>query len=87
MKAKHASKAAVLVKALKALPRIGRTLSDKPGKYHDCTWLELQAAEMQDGTSQGSKEWCDVPPETGRKIVAAATAIIKAELRKLGVRT
>lgn len=86
MKAERTQEAAALVKALKVLPSVGRALSDKPGKYHDCTWLELQAAEMAEGESQGTEHYADVPPRVGRKIVAAARKIIEAELRSLGVR-
>jgi hypothetical protein len=85
MKAKNAKLGADLVAALKVLPKARRALSDKPHGYHDAIWLEMQAAEMQDGESQGSTHWFDVPPRIGRKILDAAEKIIRAELSRIGV--
>lgn len=85
MKAANAKQASELVNAHGALPAVAHALSEKPGKYHECVHLELSAAEIQGGEGQGASFYCTVPAATGRKIVAAARQIVKADLKRLGV--
>ena len=86
MKAKDAEIGAALCVALKELPKVRRALSDKPpDRFNDCVHLELQAAKMNDGESQGSSHYFNVPPKIGRVILDATDKIIRAELRRLGV--
>lgn len=86
MKRKNVKKAAPLIGALAKLPKVGKALTEKPGKYNDAVWLSLTAAEMNGGVEQGATYYCAVPAAVGRKIVAAAEKIIKRELKILGVK-
>ena len=85
MKPKDAKLAAVLCEALATLPKTRRALSDKPRRMYEGVHLELQAAQMQDGESQGATYYFTVPPKLGRIIVDAAEKIIRAELKRLGI--
>lgn len=87
MKGKDAHRAAQLYAALTELPRVRRSLSDRAGKWHDCIHLEMEAAEMRDGETQGSSHYFTVPPDVGRDILDAARTIIRKRLEKLGVKT
>lgn len=90
MKAKDAKLAAQLVEALESLSNVRDALTDRPvHKYgqrlYDGIYLEMQAAQMRFGESQGSDHWFDLPPAIGREILDAAEKIIRARLKKLGV--
>lgn len=80
----NAKLGAGLVAALRELPKTRRALSDKPRLY-DGVHLELSAAEMQDGESQGSNSYFNVPPKIGTAILNAAEKIIRAELKRIGI--
>lgn len=75
--------AAELFTAIAALPKVRRALTNKPSRYHDAVYLEMQAAEMSDGTGQGCNHYFDLPPALGRAILDAAEQLICAEMKRL----
>jgi hypothetical protein len=74
-----------LCEAIAELPKVRRSLSDKPGKFHDAVHLELSAAQMSDGEGQGSDHYFYVPPLLGKAIIDAAEKIIRDEMRRINV--
>jgi hypothetical protein len=84
MKAKDAALGAQLAEALAELPRVRKGLHAK-SKYYDGYVLEIQAAEVSDGETQGSDHWFYVPPELAGPILDAAEKVIRDKLRALGV--
>jgi hypothetical protein len=84
MKAKDAALAAHLVDALAELPRVRKGLHEK-SKWYDGFVLELQAAEVSDGETQGAKHYFHVPPELAPSILDAAEKAIRDKLKELGV--
>ena len=86
MKIDNIEAAAVLTHALKELPKVRKRLRAKPSKYHDAIGLELQAADISDGVTQGSNAYFHVPSKLGELILDAAEHVIRKELKKIGVK-
>lgn len=74
-----------LFKAIAALPKVRRALSDKSGEHHDSVHLQLLAAEMENGESGGGSHYFCVRPALGRAICDAAEPLIRAEMKRLGI--
>jgi hypothetical protein len=85
MKAKDAALAAQLVEALAELPRVRKGLYAK-SKYSDGFALEIQAAELDDGVTQGADHYFHLPREMAAPILDAAERAIREKLKALGVR-
>jgi hypothetical protein len=84
VKAKDAALAARLVEALDELPRVRKGLHAK-SKFYDGFELELIAAEVSDGETQGGSHYFNVPPDLAPPILDAAEKVIRAKLKALGV--
>lgn len=84
MKAKDTALAAQLVEALAEVPRVRKGLYAK-SKYYDGYVLEIQAAEVSDGETQGANYYFSVPREMAAPILDAAEKVIREKLKALGV--
>lgn len=85
MTADEARRAAQLCEAIADFPVVRKRLTAKTGKYCDDINLELSAADMLNGEGQGSSAYLYLPPDIGQKVLDAAEAIVREELRRLGV--
>lgn len=84
MKAKDTALTAGLVAALKELPHVRKGLYAK-SKFYDGFVLEIQAAEVSDGETQGASHYFSVPPELAPPILDAAEKVIRNKLKALGI--
>lgn len=85
MTADEAKRAAKLCEAIADFPSVRRRLAGRPAQYCDDINLELVAADMADGVGQGSSAYLYLPVDVGQKILNAAEAIVREELKQLGV--
>lgn len=85
MKRANLRLAANLNDALRELPKVRRALTGK-SKLYDGFALELSAAEMSGGESQGANHYFYLPPAIGQKALDEVEKVIRAELEALGVK-
>lgn len=69
-----------LIEALAELPRVRKRLTAKPSKFHDGIVLEISAADINGGETQGSEAFFHVPASLGKPILDAVEAEIRRAL-------